>query len=95
MEVMKSYLQERLLPINMPLFMINGGETIYYVDKLNDEIIIREYISKYPNSKWGINDKLEPLYEFFGEEAFEDFFKYYFGKDIKDKGNKKYNWIFV
>ena len=47
------------------------------------------------NTRWVIDEKLEPMYEFFDEQSFELFIKWKFGFDIADKGNKKYNWSFV
>ena len=49
----------------------------------------------YSDEKWSVDEKLEVMYNFFGEENFENFIKKYFGFDIKKySNNKKTNWIF-
>jgi hypothetical protein len=48
----------------------------------------------YQDSKWEINDKLELLLDTFDEEFFMDFVKHYFNIDLREKGNKKYDWVF-
>ena len=67
----------------------------YSPNDMDDELFI-EWGENHPysNKKWSVNEKLEPLFEMFGEEAFEEFIKWYFGLDIRDKGNKKTNWMF-
>jgi hypothetical protein len=68
----------------------------YYFDETNDEVIFTENDSRYRwnDTRWMVNPILEPLYDFFGEEPFEEFVKYHFGFDITDKGNKDLNWQF-
>ncbi len=46
------------------------------------------------NEKWTLHEKFELIYDFFGEENFEDFIKWKFGFDIRKRGNKLYNWTF-
>jgi len=49
----------------------------------------------FSDEKWSVDEKLEVMYDFFGEENFEEFVKWYFGFDIKKySNNKKTNWIF-
>jgi hypothetical protein len=48
----------------------------------------------YEDSKWEVSDNLEFLYNIFGEEVFQSFIKHYFGIDLLEQGNKKYNWLF-
>jgi len=49
----------------------------------------------FSDEKWSVDEKLEVMYDFFGEENFENFVKWYFGFDIKKySNNKKTNWIF-
>ena len=49
----------------------------------------------FSNEKWSVDEKLEFIYDFFGENNFEEFVKWYFGLDIaKYSNNKKTNWIF-
>lgn len=47
----------------------------------------------YQESKWEVNEKMELLYDMFGEELFMDFVKHYFNINLKDKGNLKYDWV--
>lgn len=48
----------------------------------------------YSNEKWSVHEKLEPLYNFFGEDNFEQFVIWKFGLNISKRGNKLYNWTF-
>ena len=66
-----------------------------YID-MDDELWFSEYDNRHIGSetKWEVNEKLESMYNMFGEENFEMFVKQYFGFDISYKGNKKYNWYF-
>ena len=48
----------------------------------------------YNDEKWSVHEKLELMYNLFGEKPFEDFVKWYFKFDITEKGNKKNNWMF-
>lgn len=48
----------------------------------------------YSDEKWSVDPRFEMMYDFFGEENFEDFVKHYFGFDITQRGNKKTNWLF-
>jgi len=45
------------------------------------------------DTKWVVNLDLEGLYNMFGEEAFEMFFKKFLKIDLHNKGNKKNNWM--
>lgn len=46
------------------------------------------------DEKWRVDKKLEVMYNFFGEENFENFVKRYFGFDINKHSNKKVKWVF-
>jgi hypothetical protein len=46
------------------------------------------------DEKWTVDEKLELIYNFFGEESFERFIKWKFGLDIKERGSKFNNWSF-
>ena len=48
----------------------------------------------YQDSKWEVNEKMELLFDIFGDELFSDFVKEYFNIDLLKKGNKKYDWLF-
>lgn len=69
-------------------------DTIYYTE--NGSIILVESDDRdsTEDSKWLVNDKLEGLYDFFGEDSVEHFFINVHNIDISKKGNKKYNWVF-
>lgn len=68
----------------------------YYSDHDHEDPIFIEWDDNHLGSdeKWTVNDRLEIIYNFFGESKFEDFIKWKFGLDITNKGNKKYNWTF-
>ena len=65
-----------------------------YVD-MDDKPWFIEYDDRHINSdtKWVVNDELEGLYNMFGEESFEMFFKKFLKIDLHNKGNKKNNWM--
>lgn len=44
--------------------------------------------------RWLLSESLETLYDFFGEELFEQFFLEIHNLDLKDKGNFDNNWVF-
>jgi len=64
---------------------------------INDESWFYEHDDRYIFSdiKWEVNGKLETMYIMFGEQNFEMFVEQYFGFNITNKGNKKYNWLFT
>lgn len=49
---------------------------------------------RFEESKWEVNDKLEIIFNVFGEEPFVDFVKHYFNIDLREKGNKPWDWVF-
>jgi hypothetical protein len=69
--------------------------TILYKDE-DGETWFKEFDDRdlYQDSKWEVNDKLELLLDTFDEEFFMDFVKHYFNIDLREKGNKKYDWLF-
>jgi len=44
-------------------------------------------------TKWSVTDKIQPIYDFFGDEAVEMFVEWFFGLNIRNKGTKEYNWL--
>ena len=69
-------------------------DTIYYTD--NGSIMLVEFDDRDSSevSRWLLNNKLEFMYEFFGENSVEQFFLTVHKIDINQKGNKRYNWLF-
>ena len=49
---------------------------------------------RFEDSKWEVNEGLEFLFDVFGEDLFMDFVKHYFNINIREKGNKKWDWVF-
>lgn len=72
--------------------------TYYNDDYVTEDgtILFKSYDDRYVFSdvRWDVNEKFESMYNFFGEESFEDFIEWYFGFNIKDKRDRKYNWVF-
>lgn len=71
----------------------------YYVTRYysNDgNIILEEHDDRniHENTKWELTESLEGMYDFFGEESIEKFFLVVHGINLKNKGNKKYDWTF-
>jgi hypothetical protein len=70
----------------------------YYIDNYGEAWFI-EYGDKehllFADAKWDVNEKLEPLYNYFDEESFELFIKWLFKIDLKDKGVFTHDWTFV
>jgi hypothetical protein len=68
--------------------------TTYYIN--DDGTWFINYDDKeyklFSNTKWDINERLEPLYDYFGEESFELFVKWLFKIDLKDKGVFDNDW---
>jgi hypothetical protein len=48
----------------------------------------------FSNEKWSVHEQFELIYDFFGEENFEEFVKWKFGLNITKRGNKLHNWTF-
>lgn len=69
-------------------------DTIYYTDNGSVILVESDDRDSTEDSKWLVNDKLEGLYDFFGEDSVEQFFINVHKIDISKKGNKKYNWVF-
>lgn len=69
--------------------------TVFYIDE-NGEPWFKKFDDRDTNedSKWEVNDKLEVLYNMFGEELLAEFIKYYFDIDILERGNKLWDWVF-
>ncbi len=69
-------------------------DTIYYTDNGSIMLVESDDRDSAEVSRWLVNDKLEFMYEFFGEDSVEQFFINVHKIDISQKGNKAYNWIF-
>lgn len=110
MNIMEKFFHERFPNIELPLITKSSrgkgnsgwGSSMHdytyintrYFDQ-NGDILFIEFDDRYDeDSKWEVNNMLEPMYDYFGEEAFEEFVKHYFGLDIKNPYSKKYNWLF-
>jgi hypothetical protein len=93
MKVMEKYFYELYPDFKLPLEVLKlPTRTSYYSE--DGEPWFIEYDDIYQTqSKWSITDKIEPIYNFFGEDAVEMFVEWFFGLNIKDKGTKKYNWL--
>ena len=67
-------------------------------DYVDDEgnIWVREFDDrdKSADSKYTLDERLEIVYSFFGEELFEEFFKKEHNIDLKNKGKFVVNWYF-
>ena len=72
--------------------------TYYNDDYITEDgtILFKSYDDRYMHTdyRWDVSDKFESMYNFFGEERFENFIEWYFGFDIKNKGERKENWVF-
>lgn len=69
----------------------------YSQDDTNyDDSIFVEWDDRhlFSDEKWSVDPRFEMMYDFFGEQNFEEFVKYYFEFDITKRGNKKHNWMF-
>ena len=68
---------------------------IIYLDK-NDDIVITEHLFSSPvfSARFYVLESLEPMYNMFGEETFEEYFRQVHGIDISEKNGFKYNWLF-
>ena len=49
---------------------------------------------RFEESKWEVNEGLEFLFDVFGEDLFMDFVKHYFNINLREKGNKPWDWVF-
>lgn len=99
MKIMEEFFHKNFPEIKLPMTVTqneSGLVTRYFNNENDDETLFAEYDDKldHINNKWFVNSNFETIYNFFGEENFENFVKYYFGLDITEKGNKKYNWLF-
>ena len=69
--------------------------TTYYMDEYGDNWLI-EYSENHPamNVHWEVNEKLEPLYDYFGEDNVVLFVKWLFKVDLTEPTKKEYDWLF-
>lgn len=67
-----------------------------YYDPKTGELIFKNFLDGVPHedNAWQVTDKFLSLYDFFGEEAFQEFVKHYYGFDLTEKGNKLIDWVF-
>ena len=70
-------------------------ETNYYVDKFNVVWITENDDKDRKNAKYLMDGRLETMYNLFGKELFELFFFEVHGINLKNKGTKNWDWIFV
>jgi hypothetical protein len=49
---------------------------------------------RFEESKWEVNEGLDFLFDVFGEDLFMDFVKHYFKINLREKGNKNWDWVF-
>jgi hypothetical protein len=93
MKVMEEYFYDLYPDFELPFTIERTSTRVSYRSKDGEPWFI-EYGDdyEYNNCKWDITDKIQPIYDFFGDEAVEMFVKWFFGFDIKDKGTKEYNW---
>jgi hypothetical protein len=68
---------------------------IIYLDK-NDDIVIKEHIFSSPafSARFYVLESLEPMYNLFGEEAFEEYFRQVHDIDISRPMGFNSNWHF-
>ena len=108
MEVMKKFFERDGSELSFPLHLEKKGRRAYnysseytyytleYLDPKTGEILFKNFsdLDKFEEVAWQVNDRFLNLYEFFGEKAFQEFVKYYYGLDINEKGSKKEDWVF-
>ena len=70
--------------------------TIEYFDPNSGQVLFSKFSDNHPHEevKWWANEKFEPMWSFFGDEAFITFVKHFFKLDLSDKGTKRYDWVF-
>lgn len=111
LDVMKVYLEKRFPTVLEPFIRQKGWPSEhnptgydtekwyttkhFYCDKFDEVWIIENDDRDRRDVKYEVNDKLETMYILFGEELFELFFLEVHGIDLKDKGKKRGDWIFV
>jgi len=70
--------------------------TTYYMDEDKNNWFI-EYDENHPGNAvhWEVNEKLEPLYSYFGEESVVLFVKWLFKIDLAKPTKKQFDWYFT
>jgi hypothetical protein len=97
-QLMKVFLKKNYPSLLEPFKIVDTwviGARKYY--DINNEIVIYEQIevqSKLDDTKFYVNEKYESLYDMFGEEAFEEFFRQVHNIYLSDLEKFKYNWSF-
>lgn len=94
---MKNLMLERLPQLESPLVKTTSPHFLNtsYKDAGN-EPWFKEFGDKdrFEESKWEVNEGLEFLFDVFGEDLFMDFVKHYFNINLREKGNKPWDWVF-
>ena len=71
-----------------------GINVMYFDDEGN--VLFYEFSDRdhLADHKWTVNEIFLPIYDFFGDETFENFIKSIYGFDLKNKGGKQNDWYF-
>ena len=67
---------------------VDGNNTVWFIEYDDRDKFTSDY-------KWDVNEKLNPLYDYFGEDAFAMFIKKVFNFDLLNKGSYLNDWIFT
>lgn len=110
MQVMLKFLNNKLPDLELPLKKVsfrgtgNSGWgssmhdyhfwTYYYMDENKDNWFVN-FDCRQSEEHWDVNERLEPLFLYFGEENFELFVKWLFRIDLTEDCQCKYLWFFT
>ena len=95
---MKLYLKKNFPTLLEPLLVIHADGRNYFCDKF-DTVWITEFDdstrkdSVRNSAKYEVDDRLETMYDLFGQELFELFFLEVHGINLKNKGDKNLDWV--
>jgi hypothetical protein len=96
-KIMKNLMIERLPQLESPLVIRTSPTSLKKSYKDADgEPWFKEFSDRerFEDSKWEVNEGLEFLFDVFGEDLFMDFVKHYFNINLREKGNKPWDWVF-
>ena len=96
-KIMKNLMLERLPQLGSPLIKKTSPTSFKTSYKDADgEPWFKEFDDRdrFEDSKWEVNEGLEFLFDVFGEDLFMDFVKHYFNINLREKGNKPWDWVF-
>jgi len=96
-KIMKNLMLERLPQLGSPLIKKTSPTSFKTSYKDDDgEPWFKEFDDRdrFEDSKWEVNEGLEFLFDVFGEDLFMDFVKHYFNINLREKGNKPWDWVF-